>query len=150
MSDTLPLVDKPRAKRGKRERIPVNGNTKNLLTVEGKDPDYYYRWVLDDPDRVSKFKDAAYEFVMQDENLKVGDRKVDTSAGTSSLVEMKAGMGRKYVLMKLPKEFREDDRRAKHRAIDETEAEMQREAKRDRYGKFEIDRSGRSDAPIGS
>lgn len=55
---TLPKVDQPRVKRNKKERIPVNGNTKNILTVSNRDPDYKYRWVLNDPDRVAKFKEA--------------------------------------------------------------------------------------------
>lgn len=153
MSETavLPKVDQPRLKRNKKERIPVNGNTKNILTVSNRDPDYHYRWVLNDPDRVAKFQEAWYEVVERTNDLKVGDRKVDTSAGTSSLVETRAGMGRKYVLMRLPKELHEEDRRAKQRLVDDTEADMQREAKQGRYGDgIVIDRSGRNEAPVGS
>lgn len=142
--DNLPKVDQPRPKRNKKDRIPVNGNTKNILTVSNRDPNYHYRWVINDPDRVAKFKDGWYEIV-QDENLKVGDRKVDTSAGTSSVVETRAGAGRKFVLMRLPKELWEEDQREKQRQVDLSEAEMQREAKRERYGELNIDRSGRVD-----
>lgn len=149
--ENLPKVDQPRAKRNKRERIPVNGNTKNILTVTNRDPDYHYRWVLNDPDRVLKFKEAWYEVVERTDDLKVGDRKVDTSAGTSSIVETRAGMGRKYVLMRLPKDLWEEDQRAKQHQIDVSEAEMQREAKQGRYGDgITIDRSGRNDALVGS
>lgn len=150
-SEALPKVDQPRQKRNKRERIPVNGNTKNLLTVSNRDPDYHYRWVIDDPDRVAKFKEAWYEVVERTDDLRVGDRKVDTSAGTSSVVATRAGGGKKYVLMRLPKELYEEDQRAKQRQIDDSEAEMQREAKRGRYGDgIVIDRSGRTDASLGS
>jgi len=148
---TLPKVDQPRVKRNKKERIPVNGNTKNILTVSNRDPDYKYRWVLNDPDRVAKFKEAWYEVVERTDDLRVGDRKVDTSAGTSSIVETRAGMGRKYVLMRLPKELWEEDQRAKQKQVDDSEAEMQREAKQGRYGDgINIDRSGRIDAPLGT
>ena len=148
---TLPKVDQPRVKRNKKERIPVNGNTKNILTVSNRDPDYKYRWVLNDPDRVAKFKEAWYEVVERTDDLRVGDRKVDTSAGTSSIVETRAGMGRKYVLMRLPKELWEEEQRAKQKQVDDSEAEMQREAKQGRYGDgINIDRSGRIDAPLGT
>ena len=148
---TLPKVDQPRVKRNKKERIPVNGNTKNILTVSNRDSDYKYRWVLNDPDRVAKFKEAWYEVVERTDDLRVGDRKVDTSAGTSSIVETRAGMGRKYVLMRLPKELWEEDQRAKQKQVDDSEAEMQREAKQGRYGDgINIDRSGRIDAPLGT
>jgi len=148
---TLPKVDQPRVKRNKKERIPVNGNTKNILTVSNRDPDYKYRWVLNDPDRVAKFKEAWYEVVERTDDLRVGDRKVDTSAGTSSIVETRAGMGRNYVLMRLPKELWEEDQRAKQKQVDDSEAEMQREAKQGRYGDgINIDRSGRIDAPLGT
>lgn len=150
-TETQPKVDQPRQRRNKKERIPVNGNTKNLLTVSNRDPDYHYRWVLDDPDRVAKFKEAWYEPVERTEELKIGDRKVDTSAGTSSVVTTRAGGGRKYVLMRLPKELWEEDQKAKQRLIDESEAEMQREAKRGRYGDgITIDRTGRLEASVGS
>lgn len=148
---TLPKVDQPRAKRNKRERVPVNGNTKNILTVSNRDPDYHYRWVLNNPDRVAKFKEAWYEVVERTDDLRVGDRKVDTSAGTSSIVETRAGMGQKYVLMRLPKDLHDEDQRAKQRQVDESEAAMQREAQQGRYGDgISIDRSGRSDAPLGT
>lgn len=149
-NDTLPKVDQPRAKRNKKERIPVNGNTRNILTVSNRDPDYHYRWVLNDPDRVEKLQDAWYEVVQNDGQTKVGDRKVDTTAGTSSVIEARAGGGRKYVLMRQHKEYWLEDQAAKQRQIDDTEAEMRREATKDRYGKMEIDRSGRVDAGIGS
>jgi hypothetical protein len=145
-----PKVDQPRVRRNKKERIPVNGNTRNILTVSNREPGYHYRWVINDPDRVAKFKEAWYEPVEGSENLKVGDRKVDTSAGTSSVVEARAGGGKKYVLMRIPEELWQEDQAAKHRQVDESEAEMQREAKKGRYGDLNIDRSGRVDAGVGS
>lgn len=151
MSNELaPKVDQPKQRRNKKDRIAVNGNSRNILTVSNRDPDYYYRWVLNDPDRVTKFKEAWFEPVEGSEQTLVGDRKVDTAAGPTSLVETRAGAGRKYILMRLPKELWKEDQDRKHKAIDESEAEMKREATRDRYGKLEIDRSGRLDAPPGS
>ena len=141
----IPSVDKPKQKRNLKDRVPVNGSTRNILSVQYQDPNYKYRWVINDPDRVAKFRDGWWEPDDDERNLKVGDRKVDTSAGTSSIVETKAGMGRKYILMKLPKELWEADQKAKHDEIDRVEAEMLREAKNDRYGNVVVDRSGKAD-----
>lgn len=146
-------VDQPRVKTNRKERVPVNGASRNLLTIQHRDPDFRYRWVLNDPDRVAKFEDGWWEIDTDPRNQKVGDRRVDTPAGTSSsVVETKAGMGRKYVLMKLPRELWEQDQKAKQDEVDRIEAEIVREAKKDRYGKLEVDRSGRTDstAPVGS
>jgi len=151
MTTETPKVDQPRVRRNKKERIPVNGNSRNILTVSNREPGYHYRWVINDPDRVAKFKEAWYEPVEGNEGLKVGDRKVDTSAGTSSVVEARAGGGKKLILMRIPEELFLEDQAAKHRQVDESEAEMKREAKKGRYGDgIEIDRSGRVDAGVGS
>ena len=87
----LPLVDKPKKRRNIKDRVPLNGNSRNLLTIAHRDPDYEYRWVINDPDRVEKFKDAWWEVDDDPRNQRPGDRRIDTSAGTSSIVETKAG-----------------------------------------------------------
>jgi hypothetical protein len=67
-------------------------------------------------------------------------------------VETKAGGGKKYVLMKLPKELYEADQKAKHDEIDRVEAETLREAKQaqGRYGNISVDRSGKQTPLVGS
>lgn len=148
----LPLVDKPKKRRNIKDRVPLNGNSRNLLTIAHRDPDYEYRWVINDPDRVEKFKDAWWEVDDDPRNQRPGDRRIDTSAGTSSIVETKAGGGKKYVLMKLPKELYEADQKAKHDEIDRVEAETLREAKQapGRYGNISVDRSGKQTPLVGS
>lgn len=148
----IPEVDKPRKRRNLKERVPLNGNSRNLLTINHRDPDYEYRWVISDSDRVEKFKDAWWEVDDDPRNQRPGDRRIDTSAGTSSVVETKAGGGKKYVLMKIPKDLYEADQKAKHDEIDRVEAETLREAKRGegRYGSITVDRSGRTTPGLGS
>lgn len=143
-------IDRPKVRRNKKDRVPVNGNERNILTVNNRDPAFYYRHVLNRPDRIAKFKEAWYEPVEADADTRVGDRKIDTTAGTSSLVETRAGAGEKYILMRLPIELWKEDQDRKHKKIDETEADMMRQAKNERYGRLEIDRSGKLDAPIES
>ena len=48
-----------KAPSGRVKRTPVSG--RNVLTVSGKDPDYEYRVVNDEEDRITRFKDGGYE-----------------------------------------------------------------------------------------
>lgn len=133
---TMTLLNKTTRKR----RIPVSGQDRNLLTIEKRDPNFQYRWVNKVEDRIARFLEAGYEPVKMDEIGSVGDRKIDTSSGTSSVVERGVGGGKTAMLMKIPKEFWEEDQAAKQKQVDESEAMMKRDAKEGRYGKIEISR----------
>ncbi len=135
--ETLGLPKKPAVGQRKR-RIPVSGAERNVLTVRNKQPGFEYRFVNVVSDRVQRFMDAGYELVSQDEAGAIGDTRVDTSSGTSHIVEKGVGLGQKAVLMKIPSEFYEEDQKAKQKRVDEIEATMKQEAKRDRYGKIEV------------
>jgi len=128
------------AKAERKKRIPVSGSDRNVLTVENKDDkNFHYRWVNMDPHRINRFLDAGYEFE-RDNDVEVGDRKVDSSTGTSSLVEKGVGGGKKAVLMKQPIEFHKEDEAAKQRQVDEKEAAMKQSALTGRYGKLDVTR----------
>jgi hypothetical protein len=129
------------AKQERKKRIPVSGSQRNILTVENKDDkNFNYRWVNMDEQRIARFLDACYEFERRDEVGEVGDRKVDSSSGTSSLVEKGVGGGKKAVLMKQPIEFYKEDQAAKQHDVDERETAMKQNALSGRYGKLEISR----------
>lgn len=150
--DNVPLVDRPKRKRNIKERVPLNGQSRNVLAINHKEPGFEYRWIYNDPDRVEKFEAAWWEVDTDPRNQRPGDRKIDTAAGTSSVVEAKAGAGRKYVLMKIPKELFDQDQQAKLDEVDRIEAETLREAKQreGRYGDIKVDRSGRQNPALGS
>ena len=125
--------NKKRAKR----RTPISGG-RNILTVQGKDPAYVYRIVNDDGDRISQFEDQGYE-VVKDSNIKVGDRRVANPTQAGSPNEVSVGGGNKAFVMRIPKEFHEEDNQAKLDFIDETERGMKEEARKSAdYGKLQI------------
>ena len=126
------------SKPARKQRVPVSGGERNVLTVRGKEEGFEYRWVNHDPDRIQRFLDAAWEPVTQD--VTVGDRKVDSSSGTSSVVERGVGAGKKALLMRVPKEFYDEDQKAKAVKLDEIETAMKQNALKDRYGKLEVSR----------
>lgn len=108
------------------ERIPVNG-TRDILTVSGRDPNYEYRWVLDQPGRIDKFKQAGYEVVTDD--LKVGQKAVDSSDKKLGSAITTSRGGQTLVLMRVLKEWYEEDQKAKQDKVDALEATLQDEAR---------------------
>jgi len=108
------------------KRIPVSGN-RNVMTVAKRDPAYVYRWVNDNNDgRIDRFKIGGYEFVEQGDHV-VGDRDVDSSRGTSSHITKMVGKDVTAYLMRIKKEFYEEDQIAKATAILDTEEDIKRE-----------------------
>ena len=130
--ETLVAKRKPR-------RVGIN-KTRNVLTVEGKDPNFEYRIVNDTGDRISQFEERGYE-VVSDTNIKVGDRRIANPTKEGSPIQISVGGGQKAFLMRLKKEFYEEDRKAKDALVDEQEKGMLAEAKSIAdYGKVTVNR----------
>lgn len=122
------------------DRVPLYDQARNVLTVKGKEDGFEYRWFNDEDERISNAKLGGWEIVTN-EDLKIGDRTVDsTGASSASPVSKKVGLGVTAFLMRIPKEFYDEDQRKKQEALDERENTMRSEALAERYGKFEIGR----------
>jgi hypothetical protein len=118
-------------------RTPINGK-RSVLDVKGKDPDYVYRIVNDDGDRVAQFQELGYEIVT-DRSVKVGTRRVDNPTQEGTPVQVSVGGGMKAIVMRQKKEFYDEDQAAKAEAIAESERAMKREAlKNADYGDIKI------------
>jgi hypothetical protein len=133
LKDELKLPSKPVRPR---KRATLNG--RNVLTVEGQDPNFHYRVVNDVGDRVERFKEKGYE-VVSDENIRVGDSRVATPKGVGSPVTASVGGGMKAVVMRQSREWFNEDQAEKQRYVDEIEAAT-RATKAGDYGKVEIDK----------
>lgn len=129
-----------RAPRERTKRTPVNG--RNVLTVEGKEPGYVYRIVNDVGDRINTFKEGGYELVGS-KDVKVGDRRVNNASAEGSMAQVSVGGGQKAFVMRIPKEWYDEDQLAKQAQINQLEQSMKQDAlsKNDlRSGKLEITR----------
>ncbi len=121
------------------ERVPV-ASSRSPLTVKGFDQkNYQGRWVVDIDDRIQTFLDGGYEFVPKSEIHSAGERTTESSSGLDSRVSKPAGRGRTLYLMRLPRKFYEEDRKAKDIEIDRTEEGLKKPLKGEgTYGKIKI------------
>lgn len=126
------------AKQTKVKRIPIGG-PRDILAVRNQDPNFVYRWVNDTTGRIERFKEAGYEVVLQD--IEVGHNTVDRGSKVGSAISRQVGGNIAAVLMRIPKEWYDEDQAAKAEAILEQELSMraEAEAKAD-YGKFTVKR----------
>lgn len=125
------------AKVERTRRTPINGQ-RNILSVDGKDPSYEYRIVNDTGDRVAQFEQQGYEIV-SDRTVKVGDRRVANPTAEGTPVQVSVGGGQKAFLMRIKKEWYDEDQKTKQNQVNESEAAMKRESAANAdYGKIEI------------
>ena len=92
-----------------------------------KDPNYVYRFVNDTGSRVANFQAAGYEIV-RDENLVVGDNRVFDPSASETGKKVISNDGTVSYLMRIKKEWHEEDQAAKQAYIDETEGAIKQTA----------------------
>jgi hypothetical protein len=136
MSDEKEAIAK--APRGRTRRTPIG--TRNVLTVAGKDPNYVYRIVNDSGDRINEFLEAGYELVPED-SVKVGDKRVNKASSEGSNAQISVGQGQKAFVMRIRKEWYQEDQAAKQERVDRLEATIKDKALDGTYGKLEISRT---------
>jgi hypothetical protein len=106
------------ANKRKSYRDSING-TRGVLTVKNKDPNYVYRIVNDIDDRILNLTERGYEIVTQD--TPVGDKRVSVPTKEGTPVQISVGQGKKAYLMRIKKEFYDEDQVAKQTDIDASE-----------------------------
>lgn len=123
-------------------RIPVGNRPK--LAVVGKNPNYVYRWVNDNPGRIALFKQGGWELCTNDE-VDVGNFTAEQSSGEGSLAcqVVDGGTGLKAYVMKIKKEWFDEDQLAQELEVRRSEETLQPNLNDGEYGKIVIDRSGR-------
>jgi hypothetical protein len=118
-------------------RTPVG--KRNILTVKGKDPNYVYRVVNDVDDRVAQFVEGGYELV-NDNSTDVGDKRVSQGTTVGSKKIFSVGQGTKGYLMRIKREWYDEDQAAKQGFVNQQEASIKEKALDGNYGKLEVTR----------
>ena len=124
------------AKTQRVERIPVSG-PRDYLAVRDQDPNYSYRWVNDVDNRIERFKAGGYEVVAAP--TKVGQPTVDAGSQIGSAVTKSVGGKIMAVLMRIPKEWFDEDQQAKMAQVDSMEKAMHADSQAD-YGILNVTR----------
>lgn len=123
------------AKRVRVRRAPTDG-ARDILAVANQDPNYVYRWVNDTPGRIQRLMERGYEIVT--DHVEVGQSTVDRGSQLGGAVTKQVGQGVTGVLMRIPREYHEEDQAAKDAENDAIEAAMKQEAMEGRYGRFTV------------
>jgi hypothetical protein len=122
---------------GRPQRTPVG--QRNILTVKGKDPAFEYRIVNDIDDRISQFKAAGYEIV-PDEAASIGDKRVTAATSIGSGKQISVGQGTKAFLMRIPKEWYQEDQALKLGHVAAIEQATKEKALDGTYGDLKLSR----------
>jgi hypothetical protein len=121
-------------------RTSING-TRHILNVQGKEPGYEYRFVLDQGDRIRQMEERGYEIV-RDKTVKVGDKRVSNPTADGTPVQVSGGGGTTLYLMRIKSDWYLEDQATKQKQVDDIEASMKAAAaEQGLYGKLEITRS---------
>jgi len=99
------------------KRTPLG--QRNRLSFGKQDPNYVYRVINDQDDRLVLAQEGGYEFVTGNEQL--GDKRAAEGGKIDSRVSKPVGNGVRGFLMRIPKEFYEEDQNAKMGEVDEVE-----------------------------
>lgn len=121
--------DTSRANEGRSRRIPL-GRARQKLSAKQIDG-YVTRWINDENGRVQQAQEGGYEFVTQEEAGHIGEDNSDGNTDLGDHVSKTVGSGTnghpmRAFLMKIRKEYYEEDQAAKQSQIDEVENAIRR------------------------
>lgn len=117
-------------------RTPAAG-ARDKLTVYDADPNYVYRWVRNDEGRVQWFQERGYEVVTRGQE--VGQKTVDQGSQLGSAITKFGGGTVTLILMRILREWFDQDQAAKEESIAATEATMKQPGEGG-FGSFTINR----------
>jgi len=89
---------------------------------------------------VQEFMEAGYELV-KDDSVKVGDKKVNKTSSEGTVSQVSVGQGQKAFVVRIKKEWYDEDQAQKQLRVDELENSTKAKALDGTYGKLEITRS---------
>ena len=112
---------------------------RNRLSVKNKEDGFVYRIVNDVDDRVSRLQEQGYEICTTEQVGAVGDKRVDVSSSLGSAAHFSVGQGTKAVVMRIPKDWYDEDQELKKQAADDLEQTMKSDARKAaNYGELKI------------
>lgn len=108
-------------------RQPVT--TRNRISVRNQEAGYVYRVVNDLDNRVEELVERGYEIVPQDKVIRGGDKRVDDASALGSNSSISLGRGDRGVVMRIRKDWNDEDQAAKAVRAEELERTMKSDGK---------------------
>lgn len=115
-----------RQNENKPKRVPVSG-MRDIMTVLNKEEGYEYRWVTDVDEkgsRIYKYKRGGWEMSplqTADGNIIVGEEAVFRTEAKEDIIRLHVGGGQFGYLMRIKKEWYDEDQKDKAAEIDAME-----------------------------
>ena len=117
----------------KPKRVPVGAG--NKLKFDGKDPNYAYRVVNDNPGRLQMFLQAGYEFCHSE--TREADKGAAEAGGIDTRIVADAGRGVKGYLMRILKELYDEDQANKIETVKRTEDQLKNRNPNPKKGEYQ-------------
>lgn len=111
---------------------------KNVLTVVGQDPNYHYRVVNDTGDRINELMEIGWQ-IDTSEDIRVGDSRLEQHSKLGTVRRVSVGDGVYAVVMKIRRDWYNEDQAAKQEYVKSTETAMRPDSDGG-YGKVEVTR----------
>lgn len=131
---------RPKGSTNRPKRRPMGDGYRNTFTLDDQDPNYVYRVFNDSVGRVARAEEGGYEVVRTNQEL--GDATVDSATAVGSAVTRPVGGGMTGVLMRIPREYYEEDQKAKQTKVDASEEGLNHK-KAGQYGGVSIQHGSR-------
>lgn len=109
------------------KRTPVGA--RNRLSISNQEAGYSYRIVNDLDDRIDQLTKNGWELVPAND-VKVGDSRVDNASTLGSAATVSVGQGVTGYVMRIQKDWYEEDQRYKQQQVDAVEGTMKQDARR--------------------
>lgn len=119
-----------RPDRSKATRVPLGSRAR--LSFNNLEEGYMYRVINDVDDRIKRAEAAGYEFVESDDKL--GDVRVADASKMGAKVSKPVGNNVTGYLMRIKKEWYDEDQQLKQKQIDSTESAMKPNTNNNQYG----------------
>jgi hypothetical protein len=107
-------------------RAPVDGH-RSKLSVRGKDPAYEYFIATDKDGRIADLQDQGWEIV-DDKSVTIGDRRITRPDAEGSPRTVDVGNGETGFLMRIKREWWDEDRARKQKVAAEAVGALKAQA----------------------
>ena len=138
----MAITDRPNRNESKhtRRRTLADDLGMGRLNVENMNPNYHYRIENDEGGKIERLKAIGYEVVTHgsEDGTTMGDANAKEVGDAITTTVNKEGV--KGILLRQPKEFRDEDVAFQQKQIDDAEKAMFRQKEDGQYGEIKIDK----------